>query len=189
MLYSQCIPLEFSSNVRSLSLWRDASAVTASTSFGKVNDGCVCRDAVLQGEQCQLPAMEVDERRSYIPGDDGARTVPQPDLEVGAALDVQVEEVEDSVRFLLLEADNSPGELAVDEQRLFTRDRVHAHDRVDVLDRLALDDAAAVALPRVLGLLNARMDRLKRLKVGAEVGGKVVVGAPAGSAVSKRKKG
>lgn len=61
MLYSQDVLLSFSSDVRSLSLRRDASAVTPRTSFRKVDNSCVCRDAILQGELCQLPWTEIDE--------------------------------------------------------------------------------------------------------------------------------
>lgn len=89
-----------------------------------------------------------------------------------------VQQPQDCVRLLLLQADDAPRELRVDEEGLLARDGVAAHERVDVLDGLALDNTAAVTTTGELGLLNARMDDLERLKVGSEIGGEVVVGTP-----------
>lgn len=60
-------------------------------------------------------------------------------------------------------------------QCLLARDRVTADERVDVLDRLALDRVGAVKLDGALILLDARVLDLERLEVRLERGRQALV--------------
>lgn len=107
---------------------------------------------------------------THVPSDHGARPVAKADLEVGATLDVRIEELQDRLRLFILEANDVASELPVDEESLLTGDGVSPNDRVDRLDRLALDNAAAFTAPRELGLFHAGVHGRKGLQVRAEVG-------------------
>ena len=112
---------------------------------------------------------------THVPSDHGARPVAKADLEVGTALDVRIEELQDSLRLFILEADDMASELAIDKEGLLTGDGVSPNNRMHRLDRLALDNAAAFTAPRELGLFHAGVHRRKGLQVRAEAGGQVVV--------------
>lgn len=51
------------------------------------------------------------------------------------------------------------------------RGRTTTHQRMNSLHRLPSNCPASIPLPRVLGLLDARMDHFQRLEVGSEGGG------------------
>lgn len=103
-----------------------------------------------------------------VPEHDGAGLPVDADLEIGPLFNVVVQELEDSVTLLLLEADDLARELAVDKQRLLSSNGVAANEGMDVLDRRATGLGTTRA--RVLGLLDARMEDLQGLEVGGKAG-------------------
>lgn len=83
-------------------------------------------------------------RRNTVVPDDNRVLLPlQAGLQIRAEGDVLVEEVEEVVRLLLLQADDAARELGVDEERFLARDGVGAHERVDGGDGLAAHDGAS----------------------------------------------
>ena len=113
---------------------------------------------------------------AIVPEHDCTRAPSHPGLELGAFLDVVVEELENGVALLLLEADDLSAELPVDEESLLSGDGVSADQRVDVLDRLSLDNPSATTAASVVCLGNARMQDGERLKVLPEWNRELLVG-------------
>lgn len=104
-----------------------------------------------------------------IPHYDGSGSPLDASLEVLALGDVVVEELEQEVALLLLEAEDATGELRVDEDGLLAGGRVRADEGVDGGDGVAADDAAPVFA--VVGLLDGGMDDLESVEPLAELGG------------------
>lgn len=125
--------------------------------------------------------LEVDNRGvsgdPVVPQDHRVRPPPHTRLEVGPLRDMRIQQVQNRLALLNLEPHDPARELAVDVEGLVAGDGVPADERVDVLDRLALDDAAAAAGAGEVGLLDARVDGRECLEVGAEGGGELVVRA------------
>jgi hypothetical protein len=67
----------------------------------------------------------------------------QASLEIRAQSDVLVQEIEQVVRLLLLEAHDASSELRVDEQRFLASHGVSPDDWVNTRDGFATDDATA----------------------------------------------
>ena len=118
---------------------------------------------------------------SVVPDRDRSRLPLQARLVVAALVDVVVQQLQDGVALLALEPYNVAGELAVDVERLITRDGMTAHDGVNIcrrtlvsvailtrsypeltLDRLSADDTTTLARAREVGLLDSRVHGLER---------------------------
>lgn len=113
---------------------------------------------------------------AVVPEHDRSRAPSYPGLELSSFLDVVVKELKDGIALLLLETDDLSAELPIDEQSLFTGHGMRADERVDVLDRLSLDNPSATTAASVVCLGNARMQDGERLKVLPEWNRELLVG-------------
>lgn len=114
---------------------------------------------------------------SVVPEYNGVWKPSNSDLEVGTLLNVIVKKVQDGIAFLVLESDDLPGELAVDEKGLFASDWMDSDDWVYVYDRLSLHDASTTSVLGKLGLLDSRMCGLEGLEVCTEGWRQALIGS------------
>lgn len=77
-----------------------------------------------------------------------------------------VNEVQNGLRFFLLQPDNASCELFVDVERLLACDRVAPHERVDMFHGLASHDTATAARSREVGLFDTGVHGLEGFQVG-----------------------
>jgi hypothetical protein len=87
-----------------------------------------------------------------------------------------LQQLQDRIRLFLLQPDDPPRELPVDEQCLGASDGMRSDQRVYGFDRFSTDSSSTVTASTVFGLFDARVDDGEGLEVGAEGGGKAVVG-------------
>lgn len=104
--------------------------------------------------------------RGAYPNYNGTWLVRCTNLEVSSLGDVIEEELEQELRLLILEADDTLGEARVDVQCLLARHRVLPDDRVLALDGLAPDWSSAFA--GMLGLWHCRVHGAKTLETFLE---------------------
>lgn len=123
--------------------------MSASGCLAEIYDSRMCSDAV-------------------VPKDHSTRLPSKPGLEVGAFLDVTVEQLKNGVGLFLLEPDNLAAELAIDEKSLLASDWMSSNERMDILNRLSLDYASSSSLPRILGLSHPRVENRESFDVGFE---------------------
>lgn len=114
------------------------------------DEGRLVRPLSLGRQSCEmatLARLPIDEGAvlsdSVVPDDDRLLIPLDAGLEVSAVREVIVEELEDGVGLLLLEADDLARELRVDVERLLARSRVRADNGMAVDDGLAPLDAVA----------------------------------------------
>jgi hypothetical protein len=81
-----------------------------------------------------------------------------------------LKQLQDRIRLFLLQPDDPPRELPVDEQRLGSSDGMGSNQRVYRLDRFSTDCSSSVTASTVFGLFDAGMDDGEGLEVGAEGG-------------------
>jgi hypothetical protein len=75
--------------------------------------------------------MNTESTKGHLPDDNGSWPPPDAGLNILTPSDVLVQEFQEVIALLLLEADDIPGELGVDKQGLLSRCRVSAHDGVN----------------------------------------------------------
>jgi len=94
--------------------------------------------------KCQRQLLWIDHSvNATHPDNDGTRLVVGSDLEIGTLRDVVVQELEQEVRFLLLETNNATSEALVDIERLLSRYWVCTHHRM--LDKPSENSSRAIS--------------------------------------------
>ena len=129
---------------------------------------------------------------TVVPNDDSALLPLDARLEVGTVCKVIIQELEDRLGLLLLQANNVAGDyvswlvstcqrksvcsltLRVDEERLLASSRVCADDRVLIDNGLTTHDATTST--RGIGLLNSRVTSLQAVQTLTEGWAKPLVG-------------
>lgn len=129
--------------------------------FGiEVNDSRVRSDPVIpENDRARRPAdtgLKVNASRNVVAANQHVETTAVSD---------SLKEVQDGIRLIGFETDDSSRELFVDVQGLFACQRVYADQWVDVFNRLPLDDTAAVAFAREFGLFDTRVHDRQRLEI------------------------
>lgn len=99
-----------------------------------------------------------------IPQNDGPRSPLDASLVVGALRDMVVQKLQDIIGLLALETDDATSEPLIHVQRLFAGDGVATNKRVHIFNGLPPHLCPLSSAARILRLLNARMNGLKRAK-------------------------
>lgn len=118
-------------------------------------------------EGCKINILVPDDDRRVFPSNSR--------VEFSRLCDKVVYEVQDRIRLLPLKSDDVFRECLVDEECLLASAGVNTNDRVNSLDRLPAKNAAD--LGAVLGLLDARVERIKGLEIAAERRRQAVIGS------------
>lgn len=90
-----------------------------------------------------------------IPQDDRIRSPSCSNLEISAFLDMIVKQLEQSIRLLILEANNLSTELTVYKEGFLASDWMSAYHRMNIFNGFSLDDASSISFAGVFGLSNS----------------------------------
>ena len=152
MIALLCLFLRIGVNIRSLirpfGLWSQPSQMP-SLPILPVKDSCMHSHSVVPHHDC-----------AWCPFDSA--------LQVLAVCQMVIEEFEEVVALLLLEALDVPSELRVDEQRLLASDRMGTDDGMSSGNRLSTHNR--VASTCCCSLFVARVDRLQPVQALLELG-------------------